>query len=84
VHRYRSPSLVPEKRFTFQLSRSRLKCPYIKHFGGFQMDEDRVDRLITQYREQIAQLEWLIKGLLLSSSTITTDGDVISYADWDS
>jgi hypothetical protein len=48
------------------------------------MDEDRVDRLITQYREQIAQIEWLIKGLLLSSSTITTDGDVISYADWDS
>ncbi len=48
------------------------------------MDDDKVDRLMTQYREQIAQLEWLIKRLLLSSSTITTDGEVISYADWDS
>jgi hypothetical protein len=47
------------------------------------MDDERVERLI-HYREQIAQLEWLIKRLLLSSSTITTDGEVISYADWDS
>jgi hypothetical protein len=48
------------------------------------MDDEQVDRLITQYREQIAQIEWLIKRLLISSSTITTDGEVISYADWDS
>ena len=48
------------------------------------MDDDRVDRLIAQYREQIAQREWLIKRLLLSSSTITTEGEVISYADWNS
>jgi hypothetical protein len=48
------------------------------------MDDERVDRLIAQYREQIAQMEWLIKQLLLSSSTITTEGEVISYADWDS
>jgi hypothetical protein len=27
------------------------------------MDDERVDRLIAQYREQIAQLEWLIKRL---------------------
>jgi hypothetical protein len=48
------------------------------------MDDDKVDRLITHYREQIAEIEWLIKRLLLSSSTITTDGEVISYADGDS
>jgi hypothetical protein len=47
------------------------------------MDNERVERLI-DYREQIAQIEWLIKRLLLSNSTITTDGEVISYADWDS
>lgn len=48
------------------------------------MDEDRVYRLLSQYRERIAELEWCIKQLLLSHSTTDIDGDVISYADWDS
>jgi hypothetical protein len=48
------------------------------------MDDERVDRLIAQYREQVAELEWCIKQLLLSHSTINIDGDIISYADWDS
>jgi hypothetical protein len=47
------------------------------------MVEARIYEIITQYREQIAELEWRIKRLSISLSEITTEGDIVSLADFD-